>query len=32
MVLLHVKFSLDTLLSLATRAGLKVKIDVRSAA
>jgi predicted XRE-type DNA-binding protein len=26
------KFSLDTLLSLATRAGLKVKIDVRSAA
>lgn len=26
------KFSLDTLLVLATRAGLKVKIDVRSAA
>jgi predicted XRE-type DNA-binding protein len=26
------KFSLDTLLTLATRAGLKVKIDVRSAA
>ena len=26
------KFSLDALLSLATRAGLKVKIDVRSAA
>jgi predicted XRE-type DNA-binding protein len=26
------KFSLDTLLILATRAGLKVKIDVRSAA
>jgi predicted XRE-type DNA-binding protein len=26
------KFSLDTLLGLATRAGLKVKIDVRSAA
>src|SRR5262249_32517222 len=26
------KFSLDTLLMLATRAGLKVKIDIRSAA
>jgi len=26
------KFSLDTLLTLATRAGLKVKIDIRSAA
>jgi predicted XRE-type DNA-binding protein len=26
------KFSLDTLLTLATRAGLEVKIDVRSAA
>jgi len=26
------KFSLDTLLTLGTRAGLKVKIDVRSAA
>ena len=26
------KFSLDTLLTLASRAGLKVKIDVRSAA
>lgn len=26
------KFSLDTLLTLATRAGLKVKIEVRSAA
>ena len=26
------KFSLDTLTTLATRAGLKVKIDVRSAA
>jgi predicted XRE-type DNA-binding protein len=26
------KFSLDTLLTLATRAGLKVKVDVRSAA
>jgi predicted XRE-type DNA-binding protein len=26
------KFSLDTLLTLATRAGLKVKIDVRTAA
>jgi predicted XRE-type DNA-binding protein len=26
------KFSLDTLLTLATRAGLNVKIDVRSAA
>jgi predicted XRE-type DNA-binding protein len=26
------KFSLDTLLTLATRAGLKVRIDVRSAA
>ena len=26
------KFSLDTLLTLATRAGLKVKIDVQSAA
>jgi predicted XRE-type DNA-binding protein len=26
------KFSLDTLLTLATRAGLRVKIDVRSAA
>jgi predicted XRE-type DNA-binding protein len=26
------KFSLDTFLTLATRAGLKVKIDVRSAA
>jgi predicted XRE-type DNA-binding protein len=26
------KFSLDTLLTLATRAGLKVKIDVRPAA
>ncbi len=26
------KFSLDTLLTLATRAGLKVKIDVRSVA
>ena len=26
------KFSLDTLLTLATRAGLKVKIDVRAAA
>jgi predicted XRE-type DNA-binding protein len=26
------KFSLDTLVTLATRAGLKVKIDVRSAA
>ena len=26
------KFSLDTLLALATRAGLKVKIDVRAAA
>jgi predicted XRE-type DNA-binding protein len=26
------RFSLDTLLILATRAGLKVKIDVRSAA
>lgn len=26
------KFSLDTLLTLATRAGLKVKIDVRKAA
>jgi predicted XRE-type DNA-binding protein len=26
------KFSLDTLLTLAARAGLKVKIDVRSAA
>jgi len=26
------KFSLDALLTLATRAGLKVKIDVRSAA
>lgn len=26
------KFSLDSLMSLATRAGLKVKIDVRSAA
>jgi predicted XRE-type DNA-binding protein len=26
------KFSLDSLLTLATRAGLKVKIDVRSAA
>jgi predicted XRE-type DNA-binding protein len=33
--LLHGKinrFSLDTLMTLATRAGLKVKIDVRSAA
>ena len=26
------KFSLDTLLTLAVRAGLKVKIDIRSAA
>jgi predicted XRE-type DNA-binding protein len=26
------KFSLDTLLTLATRAGLKVKIEIRSAA
>jgi predicted XRE-type DNA-binding protein len=26
------KFSLDTLLTLATRAGLKIKIDVRAAA
>jgi predicted XRE-type DNA-binding protein len=26
------KFSLDTLMTLATRVGLKVKIDVRSAA
>jgi len=26
------KFSLDTLLALASRAGLKVKLDVRSAA
>ena len=26
------KFSLDTLLTLATRAGLRVKIDIRSAA
>jgi predicted XRE-type DNA-binding protein len=26
------KFSLDTLLTLATRAGLKVSIDIRSAA
>ncbi len=26
------KFSLDTLMTLASRAGLKVKIDVRSAA
>ena len=26
------KFSLDTLLTLATRAGLKVKIDIRAAA
>jgi predicted XRE-type DNA-binding protein len=26
------KFSLDTLMTLATRAGLRVKIDVRSAA
>jgi predicted XRE-type DNA-binding protein len=26
------KFSLDTLLTLASRAGLKVKIDIRSAA
>jgi predicted XRE-type DNA-binding protein len=26
------KFSLDALLTLATRAGLKVKVDVRSAA
>ena len=26
------KFSLDTLLTLATRAGLKIKIEVRSAA
>ena len=26
------KFSLDTLLTLATRAGLKVKVDIRSAA
>jgi predicted XRE-type DNA-binding protein len=26
------KFSLDTLLTLATRVGLKVKIDIRSAA
>lgn len=26
------KFSLDTLLTLAARAGLKVKIDIRSAA
>lgn len=26
------KFSLDTLLTLATRAGLKVKLDVRKAA
>ncbi|MFZ1102959.1 MAG: XRE family transcriptional regulator [Hyphomicrobiaceae bacterium] len=26
------KFSLDALLTLATRAGLKVKIDIRSAA
>jgi predicted XRE-type DNA-binding protein len=26
------KFSLDTLMTLATRAGLKVKIDVRAAA
>jgi predicted XRE-type DNA-binding protein len=26
------KFSLDTLLTLATRAGLKVKIDLQSAA
>jgi predicted XRE-type DNA-binding protein len=26
------KFSLDTLLTLATRAGLKVRIDVRAAA
>jgi predicted XRE-type DNA-binding protein len=26
------KFSLDTLLTLATRAGLKIKLDVRSAA
>jgi predicted XRE-type DNA-binding protein len=26
------KFSLDTLMTLATRAGLKVRIDVRSAA
>jgi predicted XRE-type DNA-binding protein len=26
------KFSLDTLMTLATRAGLKIKIDVRSAA
>jgi predicted XRE-type DNA-binding protein len=26
------KFSLDTLLTLATRAGLRVKLDVRSAA
>ena len=33
--LLHGKinrFSLDTLMTLATRAGLKVKIDIRSAA
>jgi len=26
------KFSLDTLLTLATRAGLRVKLDIRSAA
>ena len=26
------KFSLDALMTLATRAGLKVKIDIRSAA
>jgi predicted XRE-type DNA-binding protein len=26
------KFSLDTLLTLATRAGLRVKVDVRAAA
>jgi predicted XRE-type DNA-binding protein len=26
------KFSLDTLFTLATRAGLKIKVDVRSAA
>jgi predicted XRE-type DNA-binding protein len=26
------KFSLDTLMTLATRAGLKVRIDIRSAA
>jgi predicted XRE-type DNA-binding protein len=26
------KFSLDTLMTLATRAGLKVKVDIRSAA